>query len=126
MKGISVVIKKDNQYLMLQQSKAKPFPFKWMPVSGGVEKEETLEEAVIREVREETGLDIEIIGEVAILKGDYKVKQLHFYTANWKNGQVKIDPREVNDFGWFSYEEILKLDLMNATKIFFEKYFKPF
>jgi NADH pyrophosphatase NudC (nudix superfamily) len=126
MDGISVVIKKDNKYLMLQQSKKKPFSLKWMAVSGEIEKGETPEEAVIRETGEETSLDIEIVGKIITLTADYKTEKLHFFIANWKGGEVKIDPREAIAFGWFTYEEILKLDLMNVTKIFFGKYFKPF
>jgi len=126
MEGVSVIIKKDEKYLMIQQSKTKSFSLKWMPVSGAVEEEETPEEAVKRETKEETGLDIEIIGKVVTLPADYKTKELHFFIANWKNGEVKASQREIHDFGWFTHEEILKLDLMNASKEFFAKHFKPF
>lgn len=126
MEGISVIIKKDNKYLMLQQGKTRKFPLKWLPVSGAVEENETPEEAVIRETKEETGLTIEIIKKIVTLKADYKAKDLHFFIALWKDGEVKPDTREINDFGWFTYEEILKLDLMPATRQFFEKYFKAF
>ncbi len=36
---------------------------KWLPVGGHIELDETPEEAIFREVKEECGLDIEVIGE---------------------------------------------------------------
>ncbi len=126
MEGVSVIIKKRDKYLMLQQARTRRFPLKWMGVSGAVEEGETPEEAALREVKEETGLDIEIVRKAATLKADYKTKELHFFIANWKKGEVKIDSSEANDFGWFTHEQILKLNLMDATREFFEKRFKPF
>ena len=43
-------------------------PFKsWLALPGGfVEKEETVEQAVVRETKEETGLDTEIIGLIGV------------------------------------------------------------
>ncbi|MCX6815049.1 MAG: NUDIX hydrolase [Candidatus Aenigmarchaeota archaeon] len=126
MDGISVVIKKDGKYMMIQQAKGRPFQLKWMAVSGAINEDETKEESVIRETKEEVGLDIEILREIATLKSDWKSENTHFFIANWKSGKIKADPREINKYGWFTYEEILELDLMPATKVFFEKHFRPF
>jgi 8-oxo-dGTP diphosphatase len=126
MDGVVVVIKRNGKYLMLKQSKAKKFPLKWMPVSGGVNAGESLEDACIREVLEETGLKIKLVKQVARLKGDYKVENLYFFTANYLSGEVKADEGEINDFKWLSHPEILKLDLLPAARIFFEFFFKPF
>jgi NADH pyrophosphatase NudC (nudix superfamily) len=126
MDGVSVVINKDGKYLMIQQAKGRPFQLKWMAVSGAINKDETKEEAVIRETKEEVGLAIEILREIATLKSDWKTENTHFFIANWKSGKIKSDPREINSYGWFTYQEILRLDMMAATRIFFEKYFRPF
>ena len=126
MDGVSIVIKKDGKYLLIQQAAAKPLPFRWFNVSGAMEAGETLEEAAVREVKEETGLEIDLLRETIALKSDWKTEKTHFFIANWKSGKVKPDAREINSCGWFTYEEILKLELMPATRIFFEKHFKPF
>jgi 8-oxo-dGTP pyrophosphatase MutT (NUDIX family) len=126
MDGVSVIIKKGGKYLMLQQARTRPFPLKWMPVSGAIEEGETPEEAAVREAKEETGLLIKVTGKSAVLKGDYKVRQLHFFTAAWKSGEVRPNPKEVEDYGWFTQEEILKLDMMRATREFLRKHFRKF
>ncbi|MBD3314041.1 NUDIX domain-containing protein [Candidatus Woesearchaeota archaeon] len=122
MKGVSVIIKKDDKYLLLQQARGRPFELKWMPPSGAVEEGEELADAAKREVKEETGLEIENLEEAAMLKADYKADELHFFTADWKSGDMNPDIRELNKYGWFTKEEIKKLDLMKATKEFFERY----
>lgn len=50
--GVYVVIIKDNKILLTRQWEG------YSLIGGGVEKGETLEEAAVREVKEETGLDI--------------------------------------------------------------------
>ena len=53
-------IEKDNSYLMLLRNKKKHDinANKWIGVGGHLEKEETPEDALIREIKEETGLDV--------------------------------------------------------------------
>ena len=62
-------LKKDEQYLLLFRNKKKVDvnKGKWIGVGGGLEGKETPNECAIREVKEETGLDVhslECAGEV--------------------------------------------------------------
>ncbi len=124
MKGVSVIIRKDDKYLMLQQPKAKPFPLKWLNVSGRIEDGETPEEAAVREAREETMLEIEVVEKIITRPADYKTKYVDFLLADWKSGEVVPDPKEAMDFGWFTLEEVLKLDLIKGTRVVFENHLK--
>jgi len=63
MVGVSALIVRDGKVLLVRRGK-EPFLGYWSLPGGGVEAGETPEEAVMREVREETGLDVEI-GAVA-------------------------------------------------------------
>ena len=63
--AVAYVIEKDGTILMLRRSPLKDHaPGEWETGSGRVEAGETPEEAVHREVREETGLQVEIVGPV--------------------------------------------------------------
>jgi 8-oxo-dGTP diphosphatase len=109
---------------MIKQGLSKPFDGQWRHPGGKFESNESPIEGLKREVKEETGLEIEITDErpIAILKSDYTDKYFGFYRARCKNAELKVNKREVEDFGWFTLEEIKKLNLMNATKIFDKEY----
>jgi mutator protein MutT len=63
--AVAYVIEKDGSVLMLRRSPLKDHaPGEWETGSGRVEAGETPEQAVHREVREETGLQVEILGPV--------------------------------------------------------------
>jgi 8-oxo-dGTP diphosphatase len=60
--GTIAFIYKDNRVLVLKRSKTEsPFPGNWEIPGGGVEFGEDTEDALRREVKEETGLKIKII-----------------------------------------------------------------
>lgn len=98
---------------------------KWLFVGGHIEANEDPESAVKREVKEETNLDIELLGErypreedyirpFAIQKNVINEDHIHidiFYVALLKNkGQLKINENEVLNYRWFTKEEILSED----------------
>jgi NADH pyrophosphatase NudC (nudix superfamily) len=117
------LIVKENRVLLVLRA-VEPFKGCWDIPGGFLEAGEHPYDGMLREVKEETGLEIEIIDEqpVAVLKSDYADIYFGFYRAKCKNTEVKIERREIEDFGWFTVEEINKLNLMNATKIFYEKH----
>ena len=59
-KTVMIYLEKDNKYLMLYRNKKKKDinKNKYIGVGGHVEKGETPDEAIVREVKEETGLDL--------------------------------------------------------------------
>lgn len=103
----------------------------WLPVGGHIEKDETPDEAVAREVLEETGLRIRLL-EHSDLPDTGNVKKslaLPFYVNVHSVGDhdhccffyvcealepavINLDKNEVTDYGWFSDEEI-----KNSSKI---------
>ena len=57
---VAVVIKKNNKYLIAQRNRNKHFAFHWEFPGGKREKTETVEECLIREIREELGVNIKV------------------------------------------------------------------
>lgn len=85
----------------------------WQPVTGGVEPDETLEEAAAREAREETGL--EYIGaakpigrEFEFERGGMVFRETGFALEASPVSEPRLDGREHVDFRWVSFEEAMR------------------
>jgi 8-oxo-dGTP diphosphatase len=66
---VSLVIERDGTVLLARRSRTKDHaPGEWETVSGRVESGETLTEAARREAMEETGLDVEVLGQLGAFK----------------------------------------------------------
>lgn len=124
MKKINVavsVIKHENKYLLTQRySPELPAThLKWQLPGGGVEKEESIEEACLRETLEETGLQVKIIKKSPLnVENTYKgvVYKLHAFLCEVESGTIDIegDP-ETNDAKWFGIDEIRRLETLEDT-----------
>jgi len=68
MVGVSALIVRDGLVLLVRRGK-EPFTGFWSLPGGRVEPGETMQDAVKREVREETGLDIEVGDEAGRVAG---------------------------------------------------------
>ena len=80
--AVAYVIEKDGSILMLRRSPQKDHaPGEWETGSGRVEAGETPEDAVHREVREETGLKVEIVRPV---------DTFHFYRGAGREETIGI------------------------------------
>jgi len=93
----------------------------WIGVGGHVEKEENPEEAVIREAKEETDLEITLVKQFCIQEEKipkYKNQAAHrhidfIYFAFAKNPE-NIKMKE--EHGWFSLKDLDKMDLRQEAK----------
>ncbi len=91
---------------------------------GGVEEYESLEEGAIREAKEETGCDIEIIGEIGIFKEYIKSKNLinetFCFTANTvgEKGKQTLTDKEIAEGKsviWIDIHEAIRLIRTNPS-----------
>ena len=57
---VAAIIKKDNQYLIVQRNKNKHLGLKWEFPGGKVDKNESFESALKREIQEELNIEINI------------------------------------------------------------------
>ena len=104
----SGIILKNKKILLLKRSDyTENYPGSWGCPGGRAEAEETAEENVIREVKEECNLDFV---PVSIFKsGIWKNRNYFRYLGTW-SGEIKIQEQEVSSFGWFTYLEAKNLE----------------
>lgn len=121
--GGVAVLEKEGKHFLVRQSKNKPLGGQWRHPGGSFLKGERDIDGVTRELKEEVGLDVDVIDKkpIHIEKIDYKPGYFGFYMAVVKRGALNIDKREIDDWGWFSLKEIKKLNLMKATRSFYKK-----
>jgi NAD+ diphosphatase len=78
-------------------------------LAGFVEAGETLEEAVAREVHEETNIVVEQVNYVTSQPWPFPHSVMIGYSAQYKEGEIKIDTKELEDAGWYHYKDLPKL-----------------
>lgn len=105
------IIEKDGKYLLIQEAK-REFYGKWNLPAGGVDDMEMITDAAVREIKEETGCDVELTGVCQIRNkkfGDNTLLSIAF-TTKLLNENIIFDTDEILDVKWFSYEEILAME----------------
>ena len=104
------VLEKDGKYLLVQEAQEKCYG-KWNLPAGHLDPNETIIEAAKREIKEESGLNVELTGVCQI--GNRKLEDDVFvsviFSTKVLGGDIKFDPNEILDAKWFSYEELLSM-----------------
>ena len=122
-------VQQQNLTLMMQRNANKDdIHFgKWNGLGGKLEQHESPEECVIREVKEESGLNIIQPKLAGILTFPKFAKHEDWYafvfTANNFNGNLEINSNE-GTLEWIETDKILKLNLWEGDKIFLPWVFK--
>jgi 8-oxo-dGTP pyrophosphatase MutT (NUDIX family) len=86
----------------------------WGLAKGGIEADESTEQAAVREVREETGIEAEIeasLGETRyfyVWEGVRIRKTVHFFLMRATGGDPSDRDDEMEDVQWFALERALK------------------
>ena len=116
-------IEKDDKYLMLHRVKKEKDvnKDKWVGVGGGFEKDETPEECLLREVKEETGLTLTKYayrGLVTFVSDEWETEYMHLFTATEYTGEIQIC--DEGELVWVPKSDISSLNIWEGDKAFFE------
>lgn len=132
---VSGIILKNNKVLLVWHNKLNT----WLYPGGHIEKNETPDEALIREIKEETNLDVELQSNKNIdirtdivrtlnmpyiimeeLIGDREDNHYHMdmvYLCKLKTKEINIKKDEVKKYGWFSKDELENMELLENLKM---------
>lgn len=119
-KSCGAVIFDNDKVLVLKQVQGH-----WGFPKGHVENNETEIETAIREIKEETNLDVEINEKFRYVETyspkENVTKDVVFFVAKKIGGDVKPQEEEVSEIKWVSPKEALELVSYESSKIVMEK-----
>ena len=122
----ALILNRDGQVLLVSSHK---WFDKWTIPGGHIELGETMEDAAIREVKEEVGLDVQVVSLLLTQQVIYTAefwKRRHFiffdFLCRSETDRVKVDHREIQGHSWVGPREALKMKLESFTRRVLEKY----
>lgn len=103
--AIIVAISKDDKLLMARHSYHEKI--KYALIAGFVEAGESIEEAVVREVHEEVGINIKNLEYKRSQSWPFPNSLMLAFTADYDSGQIEVDGDEILKAKWFRKDEIV-------------------
>jgi 8-oxo-dGTP diphosphatase len=125
--GVGAVIL-DGDKILLEKRKNMPSKGKWSVPGGLVELSEGVEKAVVREVKEETGLEVyepRLIDVVDYVSWDEKGAVVYHYVivdyvVTVKAGKAKA-ASDADALKWVPFNEVYEYDLTESFRQFFRR-----
>ncbi len=114
-------LSRGDEYLMLHRVKKKNDlnHDKWIGFGGKLEENESPEEGILREVREETGLcltDLRYRGIVTFISDEAEGEYMHLFTAEHYEGE--ITDCDEGEIAWIKKVDFAALPQWEGDKIF--------
>lgn len=102
------VVERDGKVLLVQEKKKRCYG-KWNISAGRLEPGEDIMRGAVREIKEETGCDVELTG---ILSIDYRVMEdtpfiALIFSTRLVNEDIKFNKEELLDVKWYDIDEVI-------------------
>lgn len=106
--AVAVVLERDGAILLGQRGEHTRAPGKWSFPAGFVERGEAVESAAIREVREETGVTIELGPLIGLYSHEGEAVVLAVYAVSGFAGEPAAND-DLDAIGWFTLDALPEL-----------------
>jgi len=110
-----VVIKQDGKYLLVQEKGPSVYGL-WNLPAGRVDIGDTIEGTAVKEAKEESGYEVELIRKLGIFQELAAEPPKHAFAAKIIGGELAWPDDEILSAGWFTLVEIenMKDQLRNS------------
>lgn len=102
--AVIVLVRNENKILLVK-SKSSSGNF-FSCVAGFVELGESIEEAAVREVNEETGIKIKNLKYKKSRPWPFPDQLMFAFTAEYESGEIRMQEEEIEDAGWFPLDSL--------------------
>ncbi len=108
---VTVCIKEKDKFLIIQEGIPKAYGL-WNLPGGHLDDNESIIDGAIREAKEETGLDVELIGILSIQRSLVNENIVRIvFNAKKISGNITYDKNEILDCKWITIEEFEKMNI---------------
>ena len=115
---VAAVIVRDGRALVCQRNRSGKFPLKWEFPGGKVQRGESPEAALVRELREELRVNANVGEEICRTRHKYpempSAVELIFFFAAIESGE--IENRVFETMEWVEPQELPKMDFLDADR----------
>ena len=105
--AVIVLVEREDQVLLARSPRFRDSFYSVL--AGFVEPGETLEEVVAREVREETGIEVEDIRYFGSQPWPFPDSLMIAFTARYAGGEIRVDGTEIMEARWFPFDQLPKI-----------------
>jgi 8-oxo-dGTP diphosphatase len=125
--GVSACVWRDGKVLLVERGK-EPWKGKWSLPGGSLEFGETVREAARRELKEETGIEADLVSLVdvddAIMRDEAGGPVAHYaivcFTGHWRKGEAEAHD-DVSRVQWADLEALDRLDMTPGTAAYIRR-----
>ncbi len=103
-----IVLVTQGERMLLARSSNFPEPF-FSTLAGFVEPGESLEEAVLREVKEEVGIELKELRYFGSQPWPFGRSLMVGFTAEYAGGELRVDGKEILEAQWFSADNLPRI-----------------
>ncbi|HJQ29087.1 MAG TPA: NAD(+) diphosphatase, partial [Rubrobacter sp.] len=112
----AIVLVRRGDRILLARSPGFP-PGLYSVLAGFVEPGESIEEAVVREVREEVGIEVENVRYFGSQPWPFPSSLMVGFTADYADGQLSPEPGEIEDAGWYTADELPEIPVRVPARV---------
>lgn len=110
----AIILNERGEVFVAQRSSKMHLPLKWEFPGGKVEKGESLRDCLIREIKEEFDITIQILAQLPPNEHQYPDKTIKLipFICLWIEGEINL--KEHVDYKWLHPKNLLDLDWAEA------------
>jgi ADP-ribose pyrophosphatase YjhB (NUDIX family) len=113
--GVGALVVKEDKVLLVRRAQ-EPGKGYWTNPGGYIEQLEPIEQTIVREVAEETGVTAKITSVVAVRDQPRSIHNVYIaFAMDYVDGELKPDGYEVDAAGFFSLEEMQSMNVAGFT-----------